>query len=153
MSKPRVFVGAASVNDELVDALVNGLKDCAEVAPWKTVFGIGEYTLESLQRAATDVDFAVIIWGRDDFAKLGKGKKPVPRDNVVYEAGLFAGHLGPHRTFIVHAKDTKIPTDYLGVTTERFDADNPRLQKACSTICKQIEKLGRKPILRIAGHW
>ena len=43
-----------------------------------------------------------------------------PRDNVVFEAGLFGGALGMRRTFILHAKGAKLPTDLLGMTAVRY---------------------------------
>src|SRR2546422_362376 len=113
----RIFLGGASENDRLVNALEKQLKKCAVVDSWRTVFHPGEPTLESLRRAATAVDFAAFVWGRDDRTISRKRAAPSPRDNVVYEAGLFAGYLGYERTFVIHARDTKIPTDYLGVTT------------------------------------
>ena len=49
-----------------------------------------------------------------------------PRDNVVFEAGLFGGALGMRRTFILHAKGAKLPTDLLGMTAVRYpDALTP----------------------------
>ena len=46
-----------------------------------------------------------------------------PRDNVVFEAGLFGGALGMRRTFILHARGAKLPTDLLGLTSIRYDPD------------------------------
>ncbi len=76
-----------------------------------------------------------------------------PRDNVVFEAGLFGGALGMRRTFILHAKGAKLPTDLLGMTAVRYPpaltaADmrtvNQKLRKA-------IEDEGR--LTRIEGDW
>ena len=44
-----------------------------------------------------------------------------PRDNVVFEAGLFGGALGIRRTFILHADGSKLPSDLLGLTSVRYD--------------------------------
>jgi predicted nucleotide-binding protein len=44
-----------------------------------------------------------------------------PRDNVVFEAGLFGGALGIRRTFILHATGSKLPSDLLGLTSVRYD--------------------------------
>ena len=44
-----------------------------------------------------------------------------PRDNVVFEAGLFGGALGIRRTFILHANGSKLPSDLLGLTSVRYD--------------------------------
>jgi predicted nucleotide-binding protein len=46
-----------------------------------------------------------------------------PRDNVVFEAGLFGGALGIRRTFILHAHGSKLPSDLLGLTSVRYDPD------------------------------
>ena len=43
-----------------------------------------------------------------------------PRDNVVFEAGLFGGVLGMRRTFILHSKAAKLPSDLLGLTAVRY---------------------------------
>ena len=43
-----------------------------------------------------------------------------PRDNVVFEAGLFGGVLGMRRTFILHAAGAKLPSDLLGLTLVRY---------------------------------
>jgi hypothetical protein len=43
-----------------------------------------------------------------------------PRDNVVFEAGLFGGVLGMRRTFILHANGSKLPSDLLGLTCVRY---------------------------------
>jgi hypothetical protein len=76
-----------------------------------------------------------------------------PRDNVVFEAGLFGGALGMRRTFILHAKGAKLPTDLLGMTAVRYPealtaADmrtvNQKLRKA-------IEDEGR--MTRLEGDW
>ncbi len=76
-----------------------------------------------------------------------------PRDNVVFEAGLFGGALGMRRTFILHAKGAKLPTDLLGMTAVRYPPDltaadmravNQKLRKA-------IEDEGR--LTRLEGDW
>ena len=38
----------------------------------------------------------------------------------MFEAGLFGGALGMRRTFILHARGAKLPTDLLGMTAVRY---------------------------------
>jgi predicted nucleotide-binding protein with TIR-like domain len=72
---------------------------------------------------------------------------------VVFEAGLFGGALGMHRTFILHAKDSKLPSDLLGFTCVRYgEAATPAEMKTINQkLRKAIESEGR--VARIEGLW
>src|SRR6185437_1940553 len=76
-----------------------------------------------------------------------------PRDNVVFEAGLFGGALGIRRTFILHANDSKLPTDLLGLTSVRYDpASGPAELRAINQkLRKAIETEGRRAL--VEGLW
>ena len=78
--------------------------------PWTTSFNPGTTTLERLLELAHEVDFAAFAFARDDWTSANASAPPAaesgqaaPRDNVVFEAGLFGGILGMRRTFILHA--------------------------------------------------
>jgi predicted nucleotide-binding protein len=45
----------------------------------------------------------------------GERHRHIPRDNVVYEAGYFAGKKGRNRTFIILEKGAKLPSDLNGI--------------------------------------
>jgi hypothetical protein len=76
-----------------------------------------------------------------------------PRDNVVFEAGLFGGALGMRRTFILHAKGAKLPTDLLGMTAVRYpEALTPAdMRDVNQKLRKAIENEGR--LTRLEGDW
>jgi len=83
------------------------------------VFKISSYTLEDLEREIDAADFAVAIAEPDDHTKSrGKGW-PSPRDNVIFELGLFMGHLGRRRAILMEPRDegVKLPSDLAGVKT------------------------------------
>ena len=88
------------------------------------MFNPGVSTLERLVELTREVDFAAFIFGHDDWtveaaaAAECRGRAASPRDNVVFEAGLFGGALGIRRTFILHAHGSKLPTDLLGLTVD-----------------------------------
>src|SRR6476659_6053144 len=127
MDKPRIFLGSSGKQAKLLQALTRGLEDVAHVEPWTTSFNPGTTALERLLELAHEVDFAAFVFARDDWTtnspaasdSAGSGQAS-PRDNVVFEAGLFGGALGMRRTFILHASGAKLPTDLLGLTCIRF---------------------------------
>jgi len=160
MDKPRIFLGSSGKQGKLLQALTRGLEDVAQVVPWTTSFNPGTTTLDRLLELTREVDFAAFVFAQDDWTTSTAPTAPAPgsaqaspRDNVVFEAGLFGGVLGMHRTFILHASGAKLPTDLLGLTCVRYDeattaagmrAVNQKLRKA-------IESVGR--VAGIDGLW
>jgi len=76
-----------------------------------------------------------------------------PRDNVVFEAGLFGGALGMRRTFILHAGGAKLPSDLLGLTCVRYEEATTAAEVTvvCQKLRKAIENESR--LARIEGLW
>lgn len=73
-----------------------------------------------------------------------------PRDNVLFELGLFMGRLGRERTFAVYNQDEdiKLPSDLAGVTLasySNYSVNNlpAQVSSACTPILSAIEILGR----------
>ena len=164
MDKPRIFLGSSGQQADLLDALTTELADIADVIPWTTSFNAGMMTLDRLFELAAEVDFAAFIFARDDWTSRGvpAPDSPAagvasPRDNVVYEAGLFGGLVGMRRTFILHAKGAKLPTDLLGLTAVRYgDEDGgPATEADIADILAKlrtaIQAEGRTS--RIEGLW
>jgi CAP12/Pycsar effector protein, TIR domain len=160
MDKPRIFLGSSGLQKKLLQALTRGLEDVAHVVPWTTSFNPGTTTLGRLFELAHEVDFAAFAFARDDWTAANVPASPPagsgqasPRDNVVFEAGLFGGVLGMHRTFILHAKDSKLPSDLLGFTCVRYgEATSPSEIRAVNQkLRKAIENEGR--VARIEGLW
>lgn len=153
MSKPVVFIGGATESNALSDALARKLSDYVEVHPWQEVFKPSNYTIPALQKEADAVDFAVLIFNTHDSTRSREKVELSPRDNVVFEAGLFAGNLGEHRTIVAAAEGTKIPTDFLGFYRARFNSKDPNVDALCSEIMKSINHLGRRATHRLIGYW
>src|SRR5678815_1061354 len=161
MKKPRIFLGSSGKQEKLLQALTRGLEDVAQVEPWTTSFNPGTTTLERLLELAQEVDFAAFVFAQDDWttqdpksssASSDSGQAS-PRDNVVFEAGLFGGTLGMRRTFILHASGSKLPSDLLGLTCVRYgEATTASEMKALNQkLRKAIEDEGR--LARIEGMW
>jgi hypothetical protein len=158
MRKPRIFLGSSGKQAKLLKALERGLADVADVEPWTTTFNPGVSTLERLVELTGEVDFAAFVFGQDDWTEAGASGpegagQASPRDNVVFEAGLFGGVLGMRRTFILHANGAKLPTDLLGLTCVRYDeaATAADVRAVNQKIRAAIEDEGR--LARLEGLW
>ncbi len=159
MDKPRIFLGSSGKQEKLLQALTRGLEDVAHVEPWTTSFNPGTTTLERLLELCHEVDFAALVFAQDDWTTVSPPASPQPgsgqaspRDNVVFEAGLFGGALGMRRTFILHASGAKLPSDLLGLTSVRYEATTPAEMKVVNQkLRKAIEAEGR--VARIEGLW
>jgi Predicted nucleotide-binding protein containing TIR-like domain len=160
MDKPRIFLGSSGKQVRLLKSLTSGLASVADVEPWTTVFNPGTSTLERLVELTREVDFAAFVFAQDDWtaptaADPGTAVpgQASPRDNVVFEAGLFGGALGMRRTFILHANGAKLPTDLLGLTCVRYPGSltPAELKTVNQKVRSAIDVEGR--LARIEGHW
>jgi hypothetical protein len=160
MDKPRIFLGSSGKQEKLLQALTRGLDDVAEVIPWTTSFNPGTTTLERLLELTQEVDFAAFVFAQDDWTSVNVSAAPqgdsgqaAPRDNVVFEAGLFGGVLGMRRTFILHANGAKLPSDLLGLTCVRYPESMTAadMRTVNQKLRKAIEDTGR--ISRVEGLW
>src|SRR3954462_8532343 len=156
--RARIFLGSSGQQEKLLQALTRGLEDIADVEPWTTVFNPGVSTLDRLVELPREVDFAAFVFAQDDWTTRGASPEAAtgeasPRDNVVFEAGLFGGALGMRRTFSLHADGAKLPTDLLGLTSIRYDPDTtPAIVRQINQkLRKAIDAEGR--ISRLEGDW
>jgi len=155
MSMPLIFVGSSAEQVAIVRKMIVDLEHVAVVRPWTRIFTPGETTLESLIAEANKVDFALFIFGPDDWTESREIGKASPRDNVVFEAGLFGGILGLQRSMILYDRAVKLPSDLLGLTPITYDAqDDPAHQSqiACAKIAEVIERKGWRGSEGLAGQ-
>jgi predicted nucleotide-binding protein len=154
-NKPRIFLGSSGEQAKLLEAIARGLSDVADVEPWTTTFNPGRSTLDRLVELSQEVDFAAFVFAQDDWTTnaVSESGQASPRDNVVFEAGLFGGALGIRRTFILHAEGSKLPTDLLGLTSVRYDpATTPADVRAINEkLRRAIEAEGRRG--QVEGLW
>ncbi|SDA87442.1 TIR domain-containing protein [Mesorhizobium qingshengii] len=160
MGKPRIFLGSSGKQKKLLDALTRGLEEIAQVEPWTTSFSPGTTTLGRLIELTREVDFAAFVFAQDDWTSASQpasstslSAQASPRDNVVFEAGLFGGVLGMRRTFILHANGAKLPSDLLGLTSIRYGeaATAAEMRAINQKLRNAIENEGH--VARIEGLW
>lgn len=144
--KPRVFIGSSTEGLPIAYALQNNLESSAEITVWEqNVFKPSEYTLESLLKQLESTDFGIFVFSRDDLVRIRGQKQAAVRDNVVFEFGLFVGHLGRKYSVMLLPKGERlrIPSDLWGVNVLTFDSNRKdgNLQAAVGPASNDIRKL------------
>jgi hypothetical protein len=124
MVKPSLFIGSSTEGLDFARAVRTSLMDDAEITLWNEgFFALGNTFIESLVTALPRFDFAVLVLTPDDLVQSRSVEIFSPRDNVLFELGLFMGRLGRARTFILQQRGAilKLPSDLAGVTTAAYD--------------------------------
>lgn len=153
-AKTRVFLISSVEALPIARAVHNAFAyDDFDVIPWQEgVFKATSYTLKTLEDEVDKADFAIAIAHADDIVEYKDTDWPTPRDNVIFELGLFMGRLGTDRAILLEPRNNKVrlPSDLAGVTTitYRFDKDNPDkaalLAPACNDLRDYIVNKGPK---------
>jgi Predicted nucleotide-binding protein containing TIR-like domain len=143
---PRLFIGSSSESLPIVEVLAEELKDAADVVPWTdpSTFPPTEYFTTSLLRAASSFDFGLFLFEPDDVLQSRETSSGVPRDNVVFELGLFMSHLGLKRAFpMVPRGRVKILSDLAGFQPIVYDEPEEAAELK-ALIVKESNKLTRR---------
>jgi len=150
---PVIFIGSSRESLPVANAIKSGLSSVpAIVNVWnKGIFNPSNFTLEDLEKALEEADLAILVFGADD-GVLSRGIfSRAPRDNVVFETGLFMGALRRNRTLIIKSRraGVKIPSDLFGLNPIDYDEGDPatlssRLEPACSAIAECVTRLGAR---------
>jgi len=147
---PQIFICSSTESLPVAERIQLGLDHHASVARVWTdqVFGPMKQTMEDLEREVRAADFAVAVVTGDDLVTSRRRQSRAPRDNVVFELGLFMGQLGRERTIIVSPRgiNLKLPSDLLGLTPLTFSpptdwADVRQLAVSLGPVCTQLKTL------------
>jgi hypothetical protein len=116
----RIFIGSSSEGLPVARAIAELLAQHHGVAPslWNEgSFELSKTYIESLETELTQAHFAILVLTPDDVVVSREEGSLAPRDNLLFELGLFMGRLGRERCFLVHEKEQslKLPSDLLGV--------------------------------------
>jgi Predicted nucleotide-binding protein containing TIR-like domain len=155
--KPKIFVGCSTEATRAAQAVQNNLRFVAFTKIWsQNTFQPSHFTIEDLIKDAPKYDFAVFILAPDDITLSRDAQQHAPRDNVIFETGLFMGVLGRDRVFLIKQGDmqVKLPSDLLGVNPVDYvvpppddnDAWESALGYATNRIEAAIKQLGFRPM-------
>lgn len=128
--KRKLFIGSSTEGHKIahqakkeIDSQCGEWLECV-VWDEQNIFSQNKSFLDSLVRASRRFDYGIMVATADDIEKSRKIKQLVPRDNVLFEMGLFLGSLGLTRAFLISDKICKLPSDYLGVSISMFEKSN-----------------------------
>ena len=176
----RVFVASSSEQIAVARTVANALKTSQlEPKVWdEETFSFSDSYIESLESELDRADFAIVIVTGDDSANVRNKTVNLPRDNVIFELGLFTGRLGRKRCFFLidGASETQLASDLSGVNPVKFYGDGASTDPGRRSLEAQLERLRSqmlaqgpryKPAMevrqdqealwrcasRVAGHW
>ena len=149
-STPKIFIGSSKEKVNIARKIKNKISFAEPVLWEKDVFNPSETTIVDLERQTNSCDFALLLFTPDDKV-ITRGKtKDNPRDNIIFELGLFMGAIGRDRTFILTregaVKNLNFPSDLSGITflTYKNTDKNPCLEDAIEALKIEIEQKGAK---------
>ena len=132
--KPRVFIGSSSEGLEVAGLVKSFLSPAYDCVVWnEDVFKANDNFLETLLKAASLFDFGIMVFSSDDETIVRHKMFDTPRDNVMFEFGLFLGRVGRERAFVIQEEGCHLPSDLLGITIPSYK--------------KIIDALGKKQIV------
>jgi len=182
--KATIFIASSSEQLSVANTIAEDLKDPElwNVTVWTEGFAFSAAFIESLEDQLDRADFAIVVVTGHDPANVRGRTVVLPRDNVLFELGLFIGRLGRSRCFFfVDAEsETTMATDLSGVKAVTFYPEaiaglgKPSLSKQVAAVSAQMrgfvdrgeglrygpDRQGRRQqetvwrfSSRVAGHW
>lgn len=149
--KIKVFVISSVESLPVARAVQNAFEhDQFVTVVWTDgVFKVANYPLQDLEAQIDESDFAIAIAHADDLTESRGKDWPSPRDNVVFELGLFMGRLGRSRAILMEPREggIKLPSDLTGITTITYNYEpgvdvTAKLAPACNRLRDHINAFG-----------
>jgi Predicted nucleotide-binding protein containing TIR-like domain len=142
---PRVFIGSSGSELGLAKQIQTLLGDDIDADVWDGDLAdqLGNIILDELLLKVSLYDFAIMVLSADDVTTSKGKRKASPRDNVIFELGMFMGVRGRKRVFPVvvgsESTDLKVPTDLFGNKELRLDPE--KLKTDAGYLAEQISAL------------
>jgi predicted nucleotide-binding protein len=144
-NKRKIFIGSSTEGLDVARKIKAALKYDAHVDTWAD--GLfdrpSQAYIEVLENILEKYEYGIFVFTPDDRI-FTRGKiSQIPRDNVLFEYGMFLGKHSRKKAFFIIPRgvDIKIMTDVLGLTSLDYDPTNTNLQSAVSDACDQIRTI------------
>jgi len=131
LQKPKLFIGSSNEELSLSREAAGILAADFDVTIWdepissKAVFRFNQNFLSELLRASLQFDFGLIIGTADDKVIVRGVEVLEPRDNILFEAGLFIGRLGTRKCAFLIEEEIKVLSDFQGISMVKFNKKDP----------------------------
>jgi hypothetical protein len=158
----RVFIGSSGERARLVDWLTAFIRreyPTIEPVPWTAPWTAGQFTLENIEEHIRNTDASILFWTHDDLTQYRGTERYEPRDNLVFEAGMFIASHGRERTQLLipqlpaGAPEGRVaaPTDVMGLTWNQYPwqedvpIETTGLPNIARLVCDRLVTLGIRP--------
>jgi len=119
--KPRIFIGSSKEGIDVANFVKKYLSATADCFVWTDdIFKFNKSYFNTLIKEVSFFDFGILVATKDDYIESRDRIFQAPRDNVIFEFGLFLGRLGANRAFIVQEEGVKLPSDLFGISMPTF---------------------------------
>ena len=123
----KIFIGSSTEALKHVRQIAAWIEEAGHSPlPWDNadLFLPGENTNLKLLEISKTVEAAVFIFSEDDSIWYRQDGLRQPRDNVLFEYGIFSGAIGFRKCIICRYGKSKIPTDLAGLTYLNISDDS-----------------------------
>ena len=87
----------------------------------KAIFKLNNNYLADLLKATLKFDFGILIGSKDDKVEYRGAEVLQPRDNILFELGLFIGRMGISKCAFLVDEEIKILSDFQGISLARYN--------------------------------
>jgi Predicted nucleotide-binding protein containing TIR-like domain len=138
--KPTIFIGSSKEGLPVAEQFASHLRGLVEVTLWPKAFEFNKSNYDNLIGQLAFYDYALLIATADDVVLSRSKISGTPRDNVLFEFGLFSGGLGRTRVFLAIEDSAKLPSDLYGITLPYLpNASSPDFARALEDSVKEIK--------------
>lgn len=163
--QPRIFISSSVEGLPVARAIQEKLRrHKADCYLWSDpgIFEVSEVTIESLVKALDLFSYAIVVLTPDDLVSRRSVQKAIPRDNLVFELGLFVGRHGRDSAFMVapERQEILLPSNLFGVQTAYYSFTGsgkgrarPDVGSACTHILRAVRAAEkRRSRSRVSSH-
>ena len=138
-NRPGIFIASTSESLPVAKAVKSHFDNEADVDIWtENVFAINKSYLSTLLNRASFYDYAIILLAPGDTATIRGRQYNIPRDNLLFEFGLFLGRIGPNRTFAIAEERVKVLSDFEGISIAKYREGH--LDASIGDACEKIRR-------------